>query len=240
MEQWIYKEMFDLEDKHWWYAARRQILTTVLQTIALPPSPKIIEIGSGTGGNLPMLAQFGQVEAIEPNSEGRAFIKQRGFPVQDGLLPDQMPVSPESVDMVAMLDVLEHVAEDAAILKAVHRLLKTGGYLVLTVPAFPSLWSYHDTQRHHHRRYTKKQLVERCLAAGFSIEKISYYNTLLFPVVVAVRFLNKLLGRQNASDEKLPSDRTNALLQAVFASERHWLKRASLPIGVSLLVVLRK
>jgi SAM-dependent methyltransferase len=240
MEQWIYKEMFHLEDKHWWYAARRQIITTVLKTLALPASPKIVEIGSGTGGNLPMLAQFGQVEAIEPNSEGRAFIKQLGFPVQDGLLPDAVPLSPESVDMVAMLDVLEHVEDDAASLKTVHSLLKTGGYLVLTVPAFPSLWSYHDKQRHHHRRYTKQQLRALCLAAGFTIEKFSYYNTLLFPVVVGVRFLNKLLGRQNASDEKLPAGLTNALLQAVFASERHWLKRASLPVGVSLLVVLRK
>jgi SAM-dependent methyltransferase len=240
MEQWIYKEMFHLEDKHWWYAARRQILTVVLKTLTLPPSPKIVEIGSGTGGNLPMLAQFGQVEAIEPNSEGRVFITQRGFPVQDGLLPDQMPIPPESVDMVAMLDVLEHVEADAASLKTVHNMLKTGGYLVLTVPAFPSLWSYHDKQRHHHRRYTKQQLRALCLAAGFTIEKFSYYNTLLFPVVVGVRFLNKLLGRHDSSDEKMPSTRTNAVLQAIFASERHWLRRASLPIGVSLLVVLRK
>jgi SAM-dependent methyltransferase len=240
MEQWLYQKMYHLEDEHWWFAARRQIINTFLEGLALPASPRIVEIGSGTGGNLAMLARFGQVEAIEPNAEGCQYIAERGFSVQNGFLPDNLPLLPESIDIIAMLDVLEHVVEDAASLKTIYNILKKNGYAVLTVPAFSFLWSYHDTQHHHHRRYTKKQLESLCRAAGFTIKKISYYNTILFPLIAMIRLYNNIFKKNHGSDDKMPPLWINKILKTVFASERYWLRRGNFPAGVSLVVVLQK
>ncbi|MFN5608315.1 MAG: class I SAM-dependent methyltransferase [Holosporales bacterium] len=240
MEQWLYQKMYHLEDDHWWFAARREIIKTFLKGLSLPASPRLVEIGSGTGGNLAMLAKFGQVDAIEPNAEGRQYITKRGFSVQNGMLPDNVPLLPESIDVIAMLDVLEHVTEDAASLKTVYNLLKKNGYAVLTVPAFSFLWSYHDTQRHHHRRYTKKHLESLCLEAGFHIKKISYYNTILFPLIATIRLYNSIFKKNHGSDDKMPPLWINKILKTVFASERYWLKRGNFPAGVSLVVVLQK
>ena len=99
-------------------------------------------------------------------------------------------------DLVALLDVLEHVPDDLGSLRAIHRRLKPGGALLLTVPANPWMWSAHDAAHHHFRRYTKKQLEELFLRSGLEIELLSYFNTLLYPLIAAARIAGKLLGRE--------------------------------------------
>jgi SAM-dependent methyltransferase len=160
--------------------------------------------------------------------------------VRDGTLPDRVPFAPESFDLVAMLDVLEHVDDDVGSLKAVAERLVRGGRLVLTVPAYRFLWSRHDELHHHKRRYRKEGLLAVARAAGLEPEYVSYFNTLLFPLVAAKRLAGRLLGDSGKADDEMPPAGLNRLLGAVFAIERHLLGRVALPFGVSLVMVARR
>ena len=138
--------------------------------IALPPAPRILEAGCGTGGNLAMLARFGRVSAFEPDGDARHAARAKSTAdIRDGRLPDQVPFQPETFDLVAMLDVLEHIDDDVAGLRALCATLQRGGQVLVTVPAFPFLWSRHDELHHHKRRYRKRGLVAAAEAAGLEV-----------------------------------------------------------------------
>ncbi|MCH9013739.1 MAG: class I SAM-dependent methyltransferase, partial [Proteobacteria bacterium] len=156
MDRQVYARMAELEDRHWWFAARRRILTEVLaRLVALPAAPRLLEAGCGTGGNLAMLSRFGEVAAFEPDAEARRKAQEKsGFDVRDGRLPGDIPFEPGRFDLVAAFDVLEHVEDDLASLRALHAQLRPGGSALITVPAFEFLWSRHDERHHHWRRYT--------------------------------------------------------------------------------------
>jgi SAM-dependent methyltransferase len=142
-------------------------------------------------------------------------------------------------DLIALLDVLEHVPDDLASLRAIHRRLKPGGALLLTVPANPWMWSAHDSAHHHFRRYTKKRLQELFLRSGLEIQLLSHFNTLLFPLVAAARVVGKIT-RKDSPDDTLPSAPVNAVLNKVFGVEAALLGRVPMPVGVSLVAVVRR
>ena len=144
-----------------------------------------------------------------------------------------------ALDLVALLDVLEHVPDDLASLRAIHRRLKPGGKLLLTVPANPWMWSAHDTAHHHFRRYTKGSLEELFLRSGLEVELLSYFNTLLYPLVAAARLVGKVT-RSRSADDKLPGDLANGVLERVFGFEAGLLGRVPMPFGVSLVAIVRR
>lgn len=242
MDRQVYARMAELEDRHWWFVARRRILSETLRRHAsLPVGARVLEAGCGTGGNLPMLAGFGSVACFEPDDEARDLARRQGtFDIRAGALPDAIPFDPESFDLVVALDVLEHVADDAGSLSALGARLRPGGWSLLTVPAFPFLWSRHDVSHHHHRRYVKSQLSGLTRAAGLVPVRATYFNSLLFPAVAAVRFVKAGLGGRAREDDALPPQVLNRLLTALFASERHLVGRLPMPVGVSLLMLARK
>ncbi|MGI9175588.1 MAG: class I SAM-dependent methyltransferase, partial [Rhodothermales bacterium] len=218
-----------------------RILDRVLDNLDLPADAALLEAGCGTGGNLAMLARHGRLRAFEIDDGAREVADKRGVTdVAAGVLPEPIPFEDERFDLIAMLDVLEHVADDRAALVNLRARLKPGGRLLLTVPAYMFLWSRHDEINHHHRRYVRDELATRVREAGYHVRYASYFNTLLFPFVLGIRTLNNLLGRDEGSDLAMPSPLVNKLLTRVFASERHLVPRTALPLGVSILLVAQR
>jgi SAM-dependent methyltransferase len=194
-------------------------------------------MGCGTGHNLAMLSEFGTVDGLELDDEARSLAEKRlGRPVLSAPLPELAGVPEAHYDMIAALDVIEHIDDDAAALASIARRLKPGGKLLMTVPAHQWMWSAHDVVNHHKRRYSKRALKQLIEGSPLRLEAIGYLNSLLFPVAVAERLSSRLRGKDNA-DLSLPPKPLNAALEAVFAAERHLVGRLPLPPGLSLFAV---
>jgi hypothetical protein len=160
--------------------------------------------------------------------------------IEKGFLPDQIPYSANHFHLITALDVIEHVDQDVDALRALHTLLVTAGKAVITVPAYMFLWSYCDELNEHKRRYTLTELKAKLVEAGFIVEKISYFNTLLFPIVFIIRMLNNILKRDGSSHIDMPTAPVNFILKNIFGIEKHLLKYLNHPFGVSILAVVRK
>jgi SAM-dependent methyltransferase len=241
MERVVFDRMAELDQEHWWFVARRRIIGALIQRVVRPPKgARILEVGCGTGHNLPMLAQFGRLDACELDPCARALASKRfGSAIQDAKLPDLSMFRAGNYDLVALLDVLEHVPDDRAALEAILSRVKPGGALLLTVPANRWMWSAHDVAHHHYRRYSGRPLAHLLRETGFEVQLLSYFNTLLFPLIAAVRIAGKLTGRDSA-DDSMPSGPVNSALQAVFGLETGLVGRVPMPFGVSLVAVARR
>jgi SAM-dependent methyltransferase len=224
---------------HWWYRGRLAVLLSCLRR-TLPARPlRLLELGCGTGEVLAALRQFGEAVGMEPHPDFAAAARKRGLDVRDGRLPNDLGVPDHWADVVLLLDVLEHVNDDLAALTAASRALAVGGTLVVTVPAFPWLWSPHDVALGHRRRYTARTLRAVATRAGFGVERMTYFNTLLFPAIVAARLWKRGRATRGHDLEESPP-LLNGCLERVFALERHLAPRLVLPFGSSLLMLARQ
>lgn len=241
MEAEVFSRMARLESRHWWFCARRRILKTMLDHFR--PRGEVLEIleaGCGTGGNLPMLSEYGNLYAFELDPLALEIARSRGFVVEQGFLPDQIPFSDKQFDLILLLDVLEHVEADESSLEALRALLKPGGRLILTVPALPLLWSAHDDHHHHFRRYSRKTLRKEAHAAGLQVRLLSYFNCFLFPAVALIR-VGKKVSHSTRSDERLVIPTfMNHVLTFIFSSERFLLPWIRFPFGVSLIAIFER
>jgi len=239
MERIVYDRMAEIDQLHWWYRARRDILGDLIERkIALPADARILEVGCGTGHNLEMLARFGRVDGIEVDGAAREIASRRlGHAVLDAPLPELAGVPDRSYDLIAILDVIEHIDEDLAGLESLARKLKPGGRILITVPAFPFMWSAHDVVNHHKRRYTRRTLKALVRDAGLRLEMMSWFNSLLFPLAAAARLAGRVTGKED-SDDKLPPRPVNALFEWIFGLERYALGRLPFPPGVSLVAIV--
>jgi SAM-dependent methyltransferase len=238
MERIVYDRMAELDERHWWYRARREVLAALIaRRIRLPAGARILEIGCGTGHNLMMLKRFGRVDGIEIDAGARAIASKRlGHAVMDAPLPDLPGVEDRAYDLIACLDVIEHVEQDESALASIARKLRPGGRVLITVPAFPWMWSAHDVVNHHQRRYTRRTLAGLVRGAGLKLEMLSWFNSLLFPLAAAARLAGRVTGRED-SDDKLPPGPLNAVFETLFGLERYAIGRLPFPPGVSLVAI---
>lgn len=241
MERGIYDHMAAHAATHWWYVARRQVLADVIaRHVPLPPAPRLLEIGCGTGHNLGMLGQFGLVDAVELDDEARAMASATlGRPVLPARLPDLPALPAAHYDLIALLDVLEHVAEDRGTLATIAGRLNPGGSLIVTVPQHQWMWSSHDVANHHVRRYDRAGLAAAFAGSGLQLRLVSSFNSLLFPLAVAQRLASRISGREGRQDDDL-SPPINALFRTIFSWERHLIGQVPMPPGLSLLALATK
>ncbi|MCL6730790.1 class I SAM-dependent methyltransferase [Sphingomonas hankyongi] len=238
MERIVYEQMAELDQRHWWYRARREVLAALIRRLARPPrDARVLEIGCGTGHNLTMLGEFGRVDALELDEQARGVAEKRlGRSVMSAPLPEIAGVPDAHYDLIGAFDVIEHIDHDAAAIATISSKLKPGGKFVMTVPAHQWMWSAHDVVNHHKRRYSKRQLRRLIDDSPLRLEKVGYLNSLLFPLAVAERMSSKLRGKDNA-DIALPPAPLNKALERVFAAERHLIGRLPLSAGLSLFAV---
>lgn len=243
MDPKAYLEMKSVEQRHWWFVARRKIIESVIAQMRLPENARILEIGCGTGGNLKMLSSYGRVDAIEMSPDAVALVQKEygdSIRVIQGVLPGVSTDMVGQYDLVCMFDVLEHIADESAVLKDVRSLLNGTGKLIVTVPAYGWLWGTHDEFLHHKRRYTLHRLDRGLKANGLLPLKLSYFNMWLFPLVVVGRLFDKLSKPTSSTGTGVPPVGINWLLKSIFRSEKWLLKLGRIPFGVSLLAIAKR
>lgn len=241
MKKAALQELYDLEKSYWWHVGRLTIIAERLKEVGGKKTAKILNVGSGTGGTIDTLEKFGSVHNVDTSKQAISFLKKHGFKSQliDG---GELPFKAGSFDILTALDVLEHIESDTEVLKDWLRVLKPGGTMVLTVPAYQWLWSQHDVINNHYRRYTRKELKQKIQVAGFEVKKSSYAIVFSFPLVVGSRFVSKLSGKnpqEYSSFVQLPKP-VNSLFINLLKIEAKLGRLVSYPFGTSVLVVAQK
>jgi SAM-dependent methyltransferase len=223
---------------HWYFRGRRTLIRSVLRRV-LPRRPlHLLDIGCGTGNLLATLEEFGEAVGMDTSEALLTVARAAGLDARKGSLPQDLVVAPGWADVVLLLDVIEHLDDDVAGLRAARRALRDDGLLVVAVPAYPGLWSGHDVALGHRRRYTAAALRRVVETAGYRVQYVSYFNTVLFPAIASIRLWKRLRG-DDRHDLRRPRPIVNALLERLFALERHVVPRRPLPFGTSLLLVAR-
>lgn len=247
MRKDFYAEYYRIEDRHWWFVGRRHIFLRMLERYLPAPAAGqercILDLGCGTGTMLGYLSRYGEAQGVDADDAAVEFCQERGIwnVRQASSLP--LPFDDATFDLITAFDVLEHIEDDWGTLRELHRIMRPGGLLMMSVPAYPQLWGAQDEISHHKRRYVARQMRERVRTAGFDVRRLSYFNTLLFPPIAAIRVLRPY--RPGASD--LKSDftltkpgRTNEMLARLFSLEAPLVERLNLPFGVSVLALASK
>ena len=238
------KAMLEVDEHHWWYRGRRRIIAAELAQLPIPPHAAILDAGCGSGRTMVELVELGEVHGVELDPEAVEVARARSAgEIVVGRL-EELPFGDDTFDLITCLDVIEHTPDDRVTLNELRRVSKPGGWLLLTVPAYQALWSTHDVANHHFRRYNRRTLRAAALAAGWSVDRMTAFNSLLLAPAAAVRLAQRRrLGREEESytpDLKLGPEWLNGVLEQPLRAEARWLTRGrTLPAGLSLLAVLR-
>jgi ubiquinone/menaquinone biosynthesis C-methylase UbiE len=247
MSEKLLATFFEVEEKHWWWIGRKNIIKSLLNSKRTKTRSIILDAGCGTGSNITFFNQFGTTYGIDISQIATNFCRMRGLKnVVTGDV-SKLPYKNNFFDIVSCMDVLEHIENEEKAIKEIFRVLKPGGELILTVPALPFLFSKHDNSQGHFRRYNRKYLRKILESSGFKEERLSYFNTLLsFPIVV-FRMLSKLEPFSGLADfdAKINYDiykahAFNKLLASIFSLEATVLKKTDIPFGVSIVAFYKK
>lgn len=239
MRNYLYQDLYELEEKHWWHLSKRRELILLLEMLNLT-NPNILEIGCGTGKNLEVLNKFGEIWGIDNSRKAIKFCKKRGLNNLVLGKAESIPFSNGKFNIIILLDVLEHT-DDIKTLREIFRVLAPRGYLISTVPAFSWLWSQWDVVLQHKRRYKKNELSSKLELAGFKIVKISYLYSFLVLPALAVRFIkSRLFKKKYPSDFKLGGFLSNWLFIQLCNIERIIRTKIELPLGTSIICLAQK
>jgi SAM-dependent methyltransferase len=257
MDQVEVQAMLNQEDRHWWYRGRRRIVCEELAQLPTGPTMRVLDAGCGSGRLLDELRDYGHVTGLDLNPDSVEIARSRGHEdVVQGPV-EQLPWPDETFDLVISLDMVEHTPDDRVALRELRRVTKPGGLFLMTVPALRALWSSHDVFNNHFRRYDRRMMRALAADTGWSIERMTYFNSLLLPPAAAVRLLQRVRHRdiidgngdisnesqhgRHGSDVELTPPWMSPLLELPMKLEARWLHhRRTLPAGLSLLAVLRR
>lgn len=245
MEKEAYHQHFELEDRYWWFLGRKKAIQNLLSPVldgkeSRKTTLSILDVGCGTGGMLPFFEEWGKVWGLDLSFEALTYCRKRSEGVQ--LIQGsalRLPFPDETFDLIAACDLISHktIDDDLTALREFSRVCKKGGYLLLTDSAFDCLRGAHDRFFHGIRRYTTKTLKPKIEVSGFSVERLSYMNMALFPLIYLWR---KLRVHQNGSDLKAIPPPLNRCLTRLFTNEAQLLKRWNLPFGTSIICLAEK
>jgi len=245
MEPNEYERMYQVETRHWWYLGMQAITRALLNEHLSPnPGQRILDAGCGTGAAMStFLAEYGSVTGFDISPLALQFCRARGLTPLAQASVTEIPFPADSFNLLTSFDVLyEHaVNADAAALAEFFRVLRPGGLLLLRLPAYNWLRGQHDRATHTARRYTARQVKDLLTANGFLIAHLTYANTILFPLALLKRQLEKLWPpAPNSSDLSLEMGSFNRLFQFVLSCEAPLVARHSLPFGLSVLALAQK
>jgi SAM-dependent methyltransferase len=236
LDEWRYRELYEMEDRHWWFRGRRAVIWSLMRRAGLPPAPRILDAGCGTGRNLVEFGRLGEMEGVDASEDAVAFCHRRRLNGVRRAPLEDLPYDDGTFGLILAIDVIEHLDDDRRALAELRRVASTGARLVLTVPAYTWLWSDHDVSLHHRRRYTLRRLQARVAAAGWQPVVRSYFFSALLPAVAAVRTARRLApGRRARSDLALTPAALGRVLELPVRVEAKLIERGvRLPAGVSV------
>lgn len=242
-----YERMYSEEETCWWYVARHRLIESLLSHYYGKPgeqskSMTLLDIGCGTGAMSARLAKWGRVVSADFSPLALQFSRRRGIEHLVGADAMNIGLRSEQFDTLIAMDMLEHLPDDCAALAEFYRVLKPGGRVFATVPAYHHLWSEHDIALMHHRRYVRSLLSDRFQAAGFKVEKLTHTMTMLYPVVALQRRLNSSKPPHDPPEAAMPlfPPPINSMLTGLLGAENAIARRISFPFGVTILCVAMK
>lgn len=242
MERSAVEEMYRIEDRHWWFQGKRRVVLGTLDRLlpSLPAGP-LLDLGCGTGRTLREMSRRRAAAGLDADAACLRYCRERGERGLALINGEHIPLRSESQALVTALDILEHLDEDLLCAREIHRILKKGGVLLASAPAYQFLWSPHDEVLHHRRRYTRREFSRLLEDAGFVVERNFAFNYLLFLPILAVRMLRKLWpwGRETTDFFLLPRP-LNAMLRFLFEIEWAIDRVLTVPVGVTWVVIARK
>lgn len=242
MQEIVYHTNYQLEDTYWWFIARNKIIEKIiLKKCKFNQKDTLLDVGCGTGGFAAYISKHFNVVGLDTSDIALDYCRKRGLSNLHNCLLKDFPKDNYNTKIVAMLDVVEHIEDDADVVKQVYDLLPENGYFVAAVPAYQWMWSRHDEIHMHYRRYNKKRFLKLFKDAGFKIEYHSYFNTFLFLPAFLKRMLNKLKKEaENPSPVEEVSPFLNRVFKGIFKSESAFLPPFRFPFGVSFVAVGKK
>ena len=236
---------YEIEERvqtfHWWFVVRRKLLKTILCSLNLQRESLTMDIGCGVGSNLSLLKAIGlKAMGCDRSFDNLLLAKNKFFlPFINGDL-ENLPIRSSSVELVIATDVLEHLEDDIAGVRELCRILRRNGHLIVTVPAFQSLWGTQDIVTGHKKRYSKRGISNVLKQNGFQIMRSSYFNFFLFFPILFARRVVHLLGLRLHSENEINFPLLNFFLKTIFSLEPYLLKYLTFPFGVSIFCVAKK
>ncbi len=232
-----------VEERHWWFRARRDFVFQLLQRH--DKHAPLLEVGCSGAPLLLRLRQAGftQLKGIDISVEGIALAHQRGFVTAQVMDAEHTTFSTAAFACIVASDVLEHIANDVSALREWHRLLQPGGRLYVFVPSFMFLWSGHDAVNLHQRRYTADGLRNVLQQAGFTVLRTSYWNFFLFLPIAILRIIKRTISKMEfkpIGDLQAAHPVVNSILYTLLRLENFLLRFLNLPFGISVFCVAHK